>query len=61
MYQEINSLGISRFMHAYFGQLKARCACFSCKFHLSAYERKRSSMYIGMIGLRFVSSVTVFS
>jgi len=47
--------------YAYFGQLKARCACFSSKIHLSANERKRSSWRIPLIGLRFVSSVTVFS
>jgi len=39
MHQEINSLGMSRFMHANFGQLKARCACFPRKIHLRAYER----------------------
>jgi len=30
-------------MHAYFGQLKARCACFSSKIHLCFNERNRSS------------------
>jgi len=44
MHQEINSLGISRFMHAYSGQLKARCACFSRKIHLKHFE-SRSRIY----------------
>jgi len=38
-------------MHAYFDQLKARCACFSSKINLSANERKRSSWRIALIGL----------
>jgi len=46
-------------MHAYFGQLKARCACFSSKIYLSAIERKCSSRRIALIGLRFVPSVTI--
>jgi len=29
-------------MHAFFGQLKAFCACFSSKIHFSANKRKRS-------------------
>jgi len=33
-------------MHAYFGQLKARCACFSSK--IRANERKRSSRRIAL-------------
>jgi len=53
MHEEINSLDIRRFMHAYFGQLKARCACFPRNINLSANERKRSSRCIAMIGLRF--------
>jgi len=48
-------------MLVYFGQLKARSACFSCKIHLSANEKKRSSRRTALIGLRFVPSVTVFS
>jgi len=35
-------------MHAYFDQLKARCACFSSKIHFSANERKRSSWRIAL-------------
>jgi len=35
-------------MHVYFGQLKARCAYFSSKIHISAVERKRSSRRIAL-------------
>jgi len=48
-------------MFAYFGKLKAKCACFSSKIHLSANEKKRSSRRIALIGLRFIPSATVFS
>jgi len=41
-------------MHAYFGQLKARCQRFSSEVHLSANERKRSLRRIAIIGLRFL-------
>ena len=51
---------LERFMHANFGQLKARCSRF-LSLLICANERKRSSRRTALTGLRFVPSVTVFA